>query len=265
MLQPSKKLCFYKLKIFAKKITLTPKFTIQHLPEVSSTNEYLINLTEKPNNENLCGHVIYADYQNNGKGTDNNTWISNRAENLLLSIALCTNIPADKQFTISKITSLSIFDYLKSKKLHAKIKWPNDILVNNKKICGILIENSIIGSEIQRSIIGIGININQKKFPEQLNATSLNIEKRQSFDIKTEIEILLNFFSNRINNQSKNNIDEEYFNNLIGINKFLKYRTNTGILNAKIHSINQYGQITLQTNSGTKKTFNFKEITLLLN
>jgi len=167
--------------IFKKKI---------FLKEVDSTNDYLIKLD---NNISLDeGFVVISDFQHNGRGRIGKSWDSDCGKNLLFSFILKpTFLDLRKQFFLSMITSLSIFEVLqKNMDVKINIKWPNDVLVNKKKIAGFLLDFSISSTGIKRCIIGCGININQKKFPALSNATSLSLVK----DSVVNKSIILNHF-----------------------------------------------------------------------
>lgn len=241
-------------------------YKIIHLKEVDSTNNYAQKLTEKSSNEDFCNTVVCADFQTNGRGAYKNHWESDATKNLICSIILCPNIEAKDQFIISKITSLSIISYLKQFNIDAEIKWPNDILVNKKKIAGILIENSIIGSKISDSIIGIGLNVNQLKFSEKLKATSVFLEKSTELFIKNELNIFLTYFDKwkyHCNNENYNYINSEYFKFLIGNQEFIKYRKSGKIFEAIITNIDEFGRLIVKTKAGEQKTFAFKEIEMI--
>ncbi len=123
--------------------------------------------------------VVAVRCQTKGRGQRTNTWLSEAGENLTFSIVLKDlNILPVEQIAISQITSLAVVDFLKLHGIDARIKLPNDIYVGNKKICGILIENSICSNNMKWSIIGVGINVNQTTFPSSLpNPTSILLEK----------------------------------------------------------------------------------------
>ncbi|TAL80863.1 MAG: biotin--[acetyl-CoA-carboxylase] ligase, partial [Bacteroidetes bacterium] len=105
------------------------------------------------------GSIVYTNYQSAGRGQIGNKWESENGKNLLISIILFPSmiIPVN-QFFISMTLSLGICDFLKRHIPSCSIKWPNDIYVNNDKIAGILIENSIIDNKIENTIAGIGLN-----------------------------------------------------------------------------------------------------------
>ena len=123
--------------------------------------------------------VVAVRCQTKGRGQRTNTWLSEAGENLTFSIVLKgLKILPVEQIAISQITSLAVVDFLKLHGIDARIKLPNDIYVGNKKICGILIENSICSNNMKWSIIGVGINANQTTFPSSLpNPTSILLEK----------------------------------------------------------------------------------------
>ena len=154
---------------------------------LESTNSFLKQIIHSKEVKN--GTIVSTKHQTTGRGQRNNVWESERNKNILMSFVFFpNNIPAENQFIISKAVSLSILDLLLKYKKNVKIKWPNDIYIDDKKIAGILIENSLRGSEISNSIIGIGLNINQTFFSNKLpNPTSLKLETNKNY--KTE-EIL---------------------------------------------------------------------------
>ncbi len=134
------------------------------------------------------GTLIQALEQSAGRGQQGTNWQSNANQNLTISIILYPNfLPLNEQFTLNQAVSLAIIDFLTpyiSDKL--RIKWPNDILVEDKKICGILIENSIQSQRISTSILGIGLNINQLNFKNLPQATSLS----QTTGVKYDLALL---------------------------------------------------------------------------
>ena len=121
--------------------------------------------------------VVSALEQTKGRGQQGNRWSSQPGENLTFSLVVKDfRIKANEQSAISQTTALSLVDLLSRHEIKARIKWPNDTYAGDEKICGILIENSLKGSEIDWSIIGIGLNVNQTAFPEDLpNPTSMKL------------------------------------------------------------------------------------------
>ena len=150
-----------------------------YFTRVDSTNKLASELFKNNLAEN--GTVIVADHQTSGKGQMERVWESNPFENLMFSIGLknVTNIIANP-FLLNKCIAVALCNYMQQVLPQAKvnIKWPNDIFVNNRKICGILVENTFIGNQLAYAIIGIGINVNQSfEHLQHLNATSIFEQK----------------------------------------------------------------------------------------
>ena len=152
--------------------------------------------------------------QTKGRGHEGNVWLSEPGANLLFSIVLkfegedirdsqrrllLSPVQAYDQFVISQIASLSVVDLLAAHEIQARIKWPNDIYVGDKKICGILIENTVKGKWLSSSIIGIGLNVNQRNFDVNLpNPTSMSLcseEVQPPFDLKDLLEEFMDVFT----------------------------------------------------------------------
>ena len=148
-----------------------------HLEETDSTNKYLNELCNKQCVEELT--TITADFQTSGRGQRGNSWESEAGQNLMFSFVLYpTFLKARRQFLLSQIISLAIKEELERYVSNISIKWPNDIVINGKKICGILTEMSAQFDYINHIVIGIGINVHNESFPEELqdHAGSLLLE-----------------------------------------------------------------------------------------
>lgn len=162
------------------------------LDSIDSTNsEALRRLPELSG-----GTVLAAREQTAGRGQRGNTWFSAPGENLTFSIVL-KNLPlnAPEAVRLNYMTSVAVASYLESHGVEASIKWPNDIYVSGKKICGMLIEN-VLGAngEIKASVVGIGINLNQKTFPQLANATSLSLCTGKAYELEAELGKFLSLF-----------------------------------------------------------------------
>ena len=146
--------------------------------------------------------VIAAYEQTAGRGQRENIWLSEPGKNLTASIVLkhdgtiLSRVSADNQFIISEMISKAVVGLLADYGVVARIKWPNDIYVGDKKICGILIEHTLRGSSIINSIIGVGLNVNQTEFDESLpNPTSLAAESNlENFDLNELLVRLIDKF-----------------------------------------------------------------------
>jgi len=155
-----------------------------HLSETDSTNNYARTLVR--DKLPIEGTVVTADKQTNGRGQRSNSWVTEPKSNLTCSYILRPAFLAAKdQFMLSASIALAVFDLVcdEVKDQPVKIKWPNDILVGEKKIAGILIENSLRGMNLDHSIVGIGLNVNQTVFPNGINGTSLKSILNRSFEI----------------------------------------------------------------------------------
>ena len=156
------------------------------LDAIDSTNEFLKGLS----NSHLVGNftVVTAENQTKGKGQMGSAWVSEPSKNLIMSV-LVTDFLSDSNriFDINIVASVSIIQALETFNIpELSIKWPNDIMSYNKKIGGILIENSIKSDGNINSIVGLGLNVNQTNFEHLPNATSLALTSNTIFD-KQEI------------------------------------------------------------------------------
>ncbi|NDP20988.1 MAG: biotin--[acetyl-CoA-carboxylase] ligase [Paludibacter sp.] len=211
------------------------------------------------------GFVMQTDFQTVGKGQIGNAWESEAKKNLLFSIALYPHqIPVDEQFLISQIASLAIKKTLDELTDDITIKWPNDIYWKNKKLAGILIENSLQGRKIKSVVIGIGLNINQKKFTSKApNPVSLMqiIGKRQN-----RKKILSSICTNLMElyrNLDITKIRTEYADSLYYKSGFHSFQTESEQFQAEIIAIHPDGQLELATKNGERKGFYFKEVQFL--
>jgi len=143
------------------------------LDQVDSTNNWISAYLKKEANHGEL--VVLADYQESGRGQGDNSWVSRKGENLLMSMLLFPEfLSASDQFQLTRMASLALVDYLRSIGMASMIKWPNDIVTGSRKIAGILIELGVRGGNLTHSIIGIGLNLNQAVFPEfRIPATSV--------------------------------------------------------------------------------------------
>ncbi len=242
-----------------------------HLKEIDSTNNYC-----KENVTTLSVPAfVYTDYQSKGKGQQNNLWYSESKKNLLCSIVLPIYFQAENNHHISQWVSIVLVSLLKTLSIpdqQIKIKWPNDIIINTqngyKKIAGILIENIIEKNNIIKSIIGIGLNINQTDFL-QLNktATSLKHITQQTYHIHQVANTLtttIDTYYPLLHLQKFSSIYYQYIQYLYGWDtEFLFKNMGNQIFKGKITGIHDDGKIRVQTQHETF-TFNNKEIQFLL-
>lgn len=246
-------------------------WNIIHLSETTSTNDYLKQYI----NTTTSFTLVYADYQTKGRGQQNTAWHSEPNKNLLCSILIAPYLPVHKNNYISRWISTVIVKTLNNLSIplsSIKIKWPNDIIIqtspnNYKKIAGILIENTIENNLITKTIIGIGININQTEF-QQLNktATSVKLITNQTLNIKQVINTLIeniNQYYPLLSYQKKSVINQEYIQYLYGWQTEFLFKQNNQILKGKIIDILDDGKIVVNINH-QNKTYTNKEIEFLL-
>ena len=159
--------------------------------------------------------VWAARFQCAGIGQRGNVWSSREGENLTFSIFLKhSNLPASGQFFVCQAVSLGICDFLGTKAVEARIKWPNDIYVGDKKICGILIRHTVTGGRLIDSVVGVGLNINQTSFPEWVpNPTSLSLETGLGYKPEEELPALLECITGEYDNISQET-DTHYMDRL---------------------------------------------------
>ena len=195
------------------------KHDILWLDTVDSTNNEARRRISKLDNLS----VVSALEQTKGRGQRGNRWSSQPGENLTFSLVVKDfRIKANEQSAISQATALSLVDLLSRHEIKARIKWPNDIYTGDEKICGILIENSLKGSEIDWSIIGIGLNVNQTAFPEDLpNPTSMKLCTGNSNPYNTReileefMGIFTGYYREYLNgNGALDRLEEQFVSNL---------------------------------------------------
>ena len=239
-----------------------------HLAEIDSTNAYAQQMLKESRPPE--GTLIRADFQRMGKGMDTNSWESDRGENLLFSIILYPLFLAiDEQFKLNQAISLGITDMV-SKLLpqsRITIKWPNDVYVGDNKICGILIQHSILGRSFDFSVVGIGLNVNQMNFHSPApNPVSLKLVSGTTY----ELEDVLNQFCNSLNNryqQLKNGMDKiinrDYLNTLYRKDQWHNFSIRGNSLSGRITGISIYGQLLVESSEGIEYECDVKEIQYL--
>ena len=213
--------------------------------------------------------VWCAEYQTAGRGQRGNRWESRQGENLMFSILFRPRgLRAAGQFVISQICSVGIVRYLAELGLDARIKWPNDIYIGDRKICGMLIENDLAGQFIYSSILGIGININQKEFKSNApNPVSLY----QIIGKRTDRENFLQEFLERLYanyllllQEKEVLIQEAYRQSLYRREGFHLYEDANGRFEASIEEIEPSGYLHLRLRDNTIRRYEFKEVRFVI-
>lgn len=220
--------------------------------------------------------VYAARFQTAGRGQRGNRWESAAGDNLTFSILMqpdgleIPQIGAGRQFMISEIASLTVASYLDSIGISPKIKWPNDIYVGNRKICGMLIENTLDGDRIAASVIGIGMNLNQTEFPPSLvNPTSVMKLKGQKMNPVAALEDICAVFRKWLGELQKGKdsfIEDAYLSRLYNIDRLCEYRdlTTGELFHGTIKGISKGGMLRMEMPDMTIKEFSFKEISYII-
>lgn len=249
-------------------------------PELDSTNsEALRRLRNSPFPTQWT--TIQALYQTAGRGQGNNGWFSSPGKNILCSfIYYPPGWEVENLFRLTQVQSLCVRAVISETLIRhgnssatVSIKWPNDIYIDEKKVAGILIQNSLLGKKIQWSVLGLGLNINEVDFPSDLNhkATSirLNTPQREELDLNRCLEsvfaTLKSTFEHFASPASFVELDKKYHEHLYRRNELHRYRrTSTNeIFTATLLGVDANGQLILQLTDGRRELFQLKSIAFL--
>lgn len=241
---------------------------IVRLDEVDSTNSYLERRAPELDDTVL----VCARRQTAGRGQRGNSWESAPGQNLTFSLLFH---PVDfrpaLQFAISEATALAVVDFLARHSIRAKVKWPNDIYVGDRKICGILIKHSLMGSQIAYSILGVGINVNQTLFVSDApNPVSMKQLTGESFDPDALLDEIAECLESRLRfiyGEGRQRLHEEYKECLWrGDGRLHPFRdSGSGVaFSARIEDIGADGVMTLACAGGDVRRYRFKEVAFIL-
>lgn len=236
------------------------------VPDCHSTNNEVQQLIQR--NGATDGVVIVTDNQTQGRGQRDTVWESEPGKNLTFSIGLRPNFVAVKdQFFLSMVVTLGVFDYLSSNidQGDVHIKWPNDILVNGKKMCGMLIENNISQNQIQHAVVGIGLNVNQRSFKFPL-ATSMSLIEKKEFDLQELLIALLSSIEKRYLQLRQGElpvIKANYLEALFGRGEEQEFIIEGSRVKGILSGVESSGKLEVLVN-GELNSFGFKEIEFCL-
>ena len=238
-----------------------------HVESVDSTNSYASEMMRQI--ELVEGSLIYSFVQLKGRGQRGNSWESEPSKNVALSLVLYPKfLTIEKQFLLTKIASLAVADLMAEmleESINPKkisIKWPNDIYVNDRKIAGILIENTLKDSTIQSSIIGVGINVNQIDFSIK-TAISLALIANKEFELMKVLNRICEFFEARylqLKSNKMKSIDSAYLERLYRLNEWSNFSSKNTNFEGKIVGVSSIGKLQMEMKSGEVKEFDLKEI-----
>ena len=238
-----------------------------HFQEIDSTNNYALQWVKSKRPPE--GSLVTADFQTNGRGQRGNVWVSNRAENFMGSyIFYPVFLSASEQFWLNKAFSVGVVDSIKTflPEKRIEIKWPNDILVDGKKIAGILIENQLQGLKLFTTIFGIGINKNQLEFNTLPQATSLALQNNTDISTDQIIDDLSSKLERRYLQVKAGNysgIQDAYMESLFGIGKEINMYVNNQLASVRLLDVNDFGQVMVSSKEEIK-VFSHGEAKILL-
>ena len=237
---------------------------IYHFSTTASTND------DARDEKYREGDVVWADFQTAGRGQRGHEWHSRKGENLTFSVVLePLFVPIAEQFSVSEVVALSLVDMLAEYGIEAKIKWTNDIYVGDKKLVGILIEHSLAPSSLRRTVVGVGINVNQTEFDASL-PNPVSTAQLLGKELNAE-EVLQRFMSHLQQNYEllrsggKAELHDRYNALLYRKNEYHTYALPSGEkFSAKIVGTAPSGALRLENESGETKDYLFKEVEFMI-
>lgn len=213
------------------------------------------------------GTVVWAKRQTAGVGQSGNKWLSEAGKNLTFSIVLKPSfLPAASQFDLHKVLAVAVRQTVSgfAPDSDVRIKWPNDIYVGDRKVCGILVNNVITDNLYRVAVAGIGINVNQTDFaPELPNPTSLKLECGTDFEIDRILDETvrnIGFWYGRLKKGDMKLINETYFSQMLNFGTPKRYRYRGKTVEATITGLDRFGRMVLQTNDNRQIVCDIKEI-----
>ena len=235
-----------------------------HLAETESTNLYARSAAS-----DAYTTLITTDYQTAGRGQRGNTWESEAGKNLLFTLSLPTKgIAASQQFALSELISVALCDVLSEYTEDIRIKWPNDIYHKDKKLCGILIEHDLEGTQLTRSLIGVGLNVNQARFTSNApNPISLfqilghEVEREGLLEaIACHFMELYTQYASPTPTLNRTALHECYTRLLYRRDRHATYRDAYGPFTAVLRDVAPDGRLLLEDQQGTLRSYLFKEV-----
>lgn len=245
------------------------KFETVYFPVLKSTNQYMSDLLNA--GQEIDGLCVRAGFQEAGKGQADNSWHSEKDKNLLISLGFDFSfLQADKQFFITQLASVACLQVLKMflPEANLTVKWPNDLFVGDKKIGGMLISNTIDGQNLQRTIIGLGINLNQTSFSEIVgNPVSVMQLTGKQLDVGSFQQKLLDSFAENLSylktEKGQKVLENNYLGQLYAFDEFRLYDVNGHKKRLKITGIGEFGYLLMADEQGKTLQFDMKEIGFL--
>jgi len=241
--------------------------SIIKLSAIDSTNDFLKDLSRNQSVDNFT--AVVAQKQTNGKGQMGATWQSEEGKNLIMSILIKDVLQnSDEIFHLNVAVALSILQVLEDFNIpKLSVKWPNDIMSDHKKICGILIENSFKSDTKIESVVGIGLNVNQRKFDDLPKASSMAVVAENEFDLDLILnKIIFQIKKNCswiLSNQS-DKLWQEYHKHLFKINVPMAFEdANHNKFMGIIKGVSTDGRLQVLLDDNSVKNFGIREFQIL--
>ena len=235
------------------------------LDEISSTNDWL--MTRMSSQKFHEGTVVLASIQTNGKGQRGSQWFSQPYKSLTFSVLLKPSFLSPiHAFDLSICVALALSDSLNKLRSGFKIKWPNDIYFEDKKIAGVLIENQMNQSVYQNAVVGIGLNVNELHFDELFNAISLKQIIGIEFPLEKLMEHICESLEARylmLRSGHFKDLKNAYMSNLYGLNQVKSFMVDNKKLNGKIIDVLRNGFLQIELMDGKIRDYDIKEIKFL--
>ena len=237
-----------------------------HLAETDSTNRYA-----REHTTDAAFTLITTEHQTAGRGQRGNTWESAPGENLLFSLAFRpTHIPSAQQFVLCELISVALCEVLSTYTEDIRIKWPNDIYHRDRKLCGILIEHDLEGTHLSRTIIGVGLNVNQCHFASDApNPVSLlhvlghEVEREAllSAIVSHFVELYRGYATSLL---SRDSLHRRYTALLYRKDVPASYADSQGAFTAILRDVAPDGRLLLEDRQGTLRSYLFKEVVYII-
>ncbi len=249
----------------------SPLFTLDQrvrLQQTDSTNSHAFRLLPGRPAE---GTVIQAEFQEKGRGQKGNVWTAAPGLNLMFSVILYpTFLPLNRMFQLSKAVSLALHQcvqrFLPHKRL--QIKWPNDLLLENKKVAGILIENQLEGTVLKASVIGVGLNVNQQVFAPELAEKACSLRHFTHEDLDRDA-LLITFLAclsqqyQELQTQDYSRLDRTYYDHLYGYQEWIQLQDKEGVFQGQVVGLDSQGRLAIQKDQSLRY-YDFKEVQFFL-
>ena len=235
------------------------------LDEINSTNDWL--MMRISNQKFYEGTLVFTSVQTNGKGQRGTQWFSQPYKSLTFSVLLKPSFLSPKHaFDLSICVALALSDSLNKLRSGFKIKWPNDIYFEDKKIAGVLIENQMNRFVYQNAVVGIGLNVNQSHFDDLSNAISLKQIIGLEFPVEKVMEHICESLEARylmLRSGHFKDLKKAYMSNLYGLNQLQSFMVDNQKLNGKIINVLRNGFLQIELIDGEIHDYDIKEIKFL--